>query len=65
MADIFVEYMVVKRNTSKEVLLRIGLFLAALVIAVLSFLFLFPMIPSCNLAYASPPMLYNTNMSSD
>ncbi|MCI9456293.1 MAG: hypothetical protein HFE44_04855 [Oscillospiraceae bacterium] len=42
MADIFVEYMVVKRNTSKEVLLRIGLFLAALVIAVLSFLFLFP-----------------------
>ena len=43
MADIFLEYMVVKKNTTKELLLRVGLFLAAAVIAVLSFMILFPL----------------------
>ena len=42
MADIFVEYLVVKKNTGKDTLIKLGLFLAAIVISMLSFLILFP-----------------------
>lgn len=42
MSDVFVEYLVVKKNTGKDMLIKSGLFLVAVLISILCFIFLFP-----------------------
>ena len=42
MSDVFVEYLVVKKSTAKDTLIKVGLYLAAAVIAAASLLFLMP-----------------------
>jgi len=42
MSDVFVEYLVVKKSTGKDILMKIGLYFAAVLIAFLSIVFLMP-----------------------
>ncbi len=42
MSDVYVEYLVVKKSTAKDLLIKIGLYIAAFLIAAVSLVFLMP-----------------------